>query len=331
MIRNNSIISLFLLCLLNIFPAISQEKSANETAAVPFLRIVPDARSAALGGMGSVVSPGALGIFNNASATLFHAGKGGVEASLSARRQMPDASLYSIGGYYNMNAKNGISLGARYFMNPEIDEITDEYGNVTADKMRPKEMAFDIAYGRKLGNNMAVSLTMRYIYSDLGSIGGATKAASATAFDLGVFYTKKCALLDSAKWAIGFQASNFGTKINYFNRESSLPGKVQLGGTLSLPFSDNHQLTGSSNVGYWLQPSDASGLEAAFGVEYAIFKQLFLRAGYHIGDEDTGYGNFATVGAGISVGSIKLDGSYLIGTPNEEFKNILYFTMGIRF
>ncbi|KAA6323444.1 hypothetical protein EZS27_027115, partial [termite gut metagenome] len=300
MVRSSSIVSLLLLCLFNIFPAVSQEGIATETAAVPFLRIVPDARSAALGGMGSVVSPGASGIFNNASANLFHADRGGVGASLSARQQMPDASLYSIGGYYNMNAKNGVSLGVRYFMNPEIDEITDEYGDVIVDKMRPKEMAFDIAYGRKLGNNLAVSLTMRYIYSDLGSFGGSAKAASAAALDLGVFYTKKCAILDSAKWAIGFQASNFGTKIKYFNQESSLPGKVQLGGTIFLPFSENHQLTGSSNVGYWLQPSDASGLEVALGVEYAFFKQGFLRAGYHVGDESTGYGNFATVGAGVS-------------------------------
>jgi hypothetical protein len=331
MIRNSGIIiSLFLLCLFNIFPAISQE-SANETAAAPFLRIVPDARSAAMGGMGSVVSPGALGIFNNASANLFHADRRGVEASLSAREQMPDASLYAVGGYYNIDSKNGISLGARYFMNPEIEEIINESGEIIAGKTRPKEMAFDIAYGRKLGKNIAASLTMRYIYSGLGYIGDEAKAASAMAFDLGVFYTKECALIDSAKWAIGFQASNLGTKIKYLNRESSLPGKIQLGGTLSLPFSENHQLTGSSNVGYWFQPSDASGLEVAIGVEYVFLKHGILRAGYHVGDENTGYGNFATVGAGVSAGSIKLDGSYLIGTPNEEFKNILCFTIGVKF
>ncbi|KAA6315029.1 hypothetical protein EZS27_034450 [termite gut metagenome] len=72
-------------------------------------------------------------------------------------------------------------------------------------------------------------------------------------------------------------------------------------------------------------------MEVALGVEYAFFKQGFLRAGYHVGDESTGYGNFATVGAGVSAGLIKLDCSYLIGTSNEELKNILYFTMGVRF
>jgi hypothetical protein len=325
------ILSLFLLGLFHTFPAVSQEESANKTAAVPFLRLVPDARSAAMGGMGNVASLGASGIFNNASAILFHAGRAGVDASLSARRQMPDASLYSIGGYYNMDSKNGISLGARYFMSPETGETTNEYGDITTGKMRPKEMAFEIAYGRKLGKNIAASLTMRYIYSDLGSLGGLAKAASATAFDLGVFYTKECTLVDSAKWAVGFQASNLGTKIKYLNQESSLPGKVQLGGTLSLPFSGNHQLTGSFNVGYWFQPSEASGLEAAIGLEYAFFKQGFLRAGYHLGDESAGYGNFATVGAGAAIGLIQLDGSYLIGAPDEEFKNSLYFTMRVRF
>ncbi|KAA6329903.1 hypothetical protein EZS27_021333 [termite gut metagenome] len=332
MVCNSRItISMFLLGLFTIFPAVSQEESANETAAVPFLRIVPEARSEAMGGMGNVASLGTGGIFNNASANLFHTGRGGVEVSLSARRQMPDASLYSAGGYYHIDSKNSISLGARYFMNPEIAETTNEYGDIMVNKMRPKEMAFEMAYGRKLGKNIAASLTMRYIYSDLGSIRGSAKAANATAFDLGVFYTKKCALVDSAKWAVGFQASNFGTKIKYLNQENSLPGKVQLGGTLFLPFSENHQLTGSSNVGYWLQPSDAAGLEAAVGVEYAFFKRGFLRAGYHVGDESTGYGNFATVGAGVSVGLIKLDGSYWIGASNEEFKNSLYFTMGIGF
>lgn len=292
-----------------------------ETPGASFLEIIPDAQSAALGAMGNTVASGAFGIFNNAATNVFAPKKFGLGASLSARKDFSDGNMYSIGGFFKLNDKNGISAGLRYFSNPIV--------NLANKTITPTEMAVDLAYGYKFFDNFSAALTFRFVNSNMDGLG--VGKAKSFGGDLGLYYENSINFFEGGKWNFGLQASNLGTKLKYNDKSYSMPARLKIGGSALLPFSDNHILALTANVAYRLLPSSFSTFECGLGAEYNLYKYAFLRAGYHIGDETTGFGNFATLGAGVSVAGIKLDASYYLGVPEQEFKNILFFTLSASF
>lgn len=313
-----------ILCLVLFFNChLFAQDEIKETPGAVFLEILPDARSASLGGMSSVVTPGAMGIFGNAASNIFAPEKFGVGTSLSARKDFSDANLISVGGFYNPDDKNGISAGFRYFSNPEV------FLSNTNKSYKPTEIAVEVAYSRKITENLSAGLTLRFINSDMSDF----PAGKANAFggDLGVYYENTMSSFSGGKWNVGLHASNLGTKLEYNNGSYSLPTRLKAGGSALLPFSENHVLTLVANLAYRILPSDYSTFECGIGAEYNLYKYGFLRAGYHIGDEETGFGNFATLGVGVSVAGLKLDASYWAGAPDQDYKNILFFTLSAAF
>ena len=231
--------------------------------------------------------------------------------------------MYSAGAFFNLNDRNGFSAGFRYFGGPKVD-LPDH-------TLKPKDMAIDVAYGYKLTDHLSIALTGRYIHSDMGGDAGAGKA-DAFAADLGVYYRNNISAMSGAQWSVGLQASNFGSELDYDGLDSySLPARIKAGGSAYLPFSEDHRLTVSANLAYRLLPSDFSTFEAGLGLDYNLYKYAFIRAGYHLGDEEKGMGNFATLGVGASVAGFRLDASYWLGAPDEDFKNILFLSLSYRF
>ncbi|MDL2323192.1 PorV/PorQ family protein [Bacteroidales bacterium OttesenSCG-928-A17] len=317
-LKSISILALFFVVSL---PFFAQEE-IEETPGAAFLEITSDARSASLGGINSSVMPGALSVFGNAASSIFASEKIGVGASLSARKDFSDANLYSVGGYYNLDDKNSISVGFRHFSNPEMELSKGK-------TFKPTEMAFDLAYTRKLLDGLSLALTARLVNSDMMGTG----AGSASSFggDLGVYYENNLNSFSGGKWNVGLQVSNFGAKLKYNNGEFDLPTRLKAGGSAFLPFSEDHKVLFTANVAYRMLPSDFSTFECGLGAEYNLYKYGFLRAGYHIGDESTGFGNFATLGVGASVKGFKIDAAYWAGAPDQDFKNILFFTLSAAF
>lgn len=306
------------------YHTVSAQESAVETPGAMFLEITTDARSAALGGISSSVNGGAFGIFGNAAANIFSEAKFGAGFTLSARSEFSEGSLYTGGVFLNIDDKNGVAIGFRYFDAPSVS--LDSWRSID-----PRETAVDIAYARKIVGNLSLSLTGRYIDSYMG---GSSGLGSANTFgvDIGAYYESGLSAMDGAKWNLGLQASNLGGKLEYGKNSSySLPGRVKLGGGAYLPFSENHAVTATANVAYRMLPSDFSTFEFGVGVEYNLYRYGFLRAGYHIGDESTGLGSFATVGAGVAVAGLRLDASYWLGAPDQDFKNIVFLSLSFGF
>lgn len=303
-------------------------QTIKEIPVTMFTEIQTDARSAAMGGVSTLSEASAFGVFNNASANLFSTGKAAIGTSVSAQKDFSGNNLFSVGSFYNIDDKNGLSLGVRYFGYP-TSYLMDENEN-GANSYKPKEMTLDLAYGRMLTENLSAAITLRYVHSDMGTF-METKKAGAFAADLGFTYASPMANFDGGNWSVALCASNFGTKIKYSDKEYTMPASIKAGNALYFPISENHKLATAINLGFRVLPSNYKGYECGIGAEYNLYRYAFLRAGYHLSDQENGTGNFITTGAGIELKPIKLDFSYWVGAPNQEYKNTLFISLSANF
>lgn len=322
---------LYLTCIiLGVLGVAAEAQKNSDSEAASFLGIVPDARSTAMGGTGTALTPDAFSLYHNAAATLFSEEKGAIAYSYTPwmRNLVSGSILNSVGGFYKIDSKQGIVAGYRGFAHPDVN-VSDENGNIVGG-FTPKERALDLGYSRLLADKLGMALTLRYIRSDMGSYSGAD-AAGAVAFDLSVYYKHKTSLVDSAVWSVGLQATNIGSKIKYADTKYSLPGRINLGGALNLPFSKNHVLNCALDFGYQVIPSGSANFRAGIGAEYICMKHAVVRAGYHIGDKNKGYDSYGSVGCGVRYYHISGDFSYLLAGSGSPLKNSCQLTVGVDF
>ncbi|MEE0889859.1 MAG: type IX secretion system outer membrane channel protein PorV [Bacteroidales bacterium] len=203
---------------------------------VPLLIIAPDARSGAMGDVGVASKPDANSLHWNAAKLAFMQNKTGVSFTYSPwlRELVSDIELLYLGGYYKVNERSTLGASLTYFSLGAID-FFDQEGMATGT-YKPNEFAMDLAYTMKLNENFSISLTGRYIRSDLtqGQNVGTTSthAANAGAADLGLYYQKAIKAEKPSEYALGLQISNLGSKISYSDNMDSefLPANLRLGG-----------------------------------------------------------------------------------------------------
>ena len=109
-------------------PANSQEINVVTTA-VPFLRITPDARAAAMGDLGVATTPDANSSFWNLGKVPFNKNSGGISASYTPWLSdlLKDVYLAALAGYYKLDDEQSISGSFRYFSLGNI-QFTDAFG-----------------------------------------------------------------------------------------------------------------------------------------------------------------------------------------------------------
>lgn len=216
---------------------------------VPLLLIAPDSRAGAMGDVGAASKPDANSIHWNAAKLSFTEKKAGLSFSYTPwlRQIVSDIKLMYLGGYYKIDDRSTVGGSLTYFSLGSIDFFSEE--GISTGTYKPNEFAFDLAYSMKLSNNLSLSLTGRYIRSDLtqGQNVGTTQthAANAAAADLGLYYQNKLNIDLPSEYAFGLQISNLGTKISYSdNMESSfLPANLRLGGRYTMDFDQFNNLS----------------------------------------------------------------------------------------
>jgi hypothetical protein len=153
------------------------------------------------------------------------------------RELVPDIELLYLGSYYKLNERSTLGASLTYFSLGAID-FFDQEGMATGT-YKPNEFAMDLAYTMKLNDNLSISLTGRYIRSDLTqgqNVGSSqTHAANAGAADLGLYYQKAIKSELPSEYAFGVQISNLGSKISYSDNMNSefLPANLRIGGRYS--------------------------------------------------------------------------------------------------
>jgi hypothetical protein len=216
---------------------------------VPLLIIEPDARSGAMGDVGVASTPDANAVHWNAAKLAFMENQTGVSFTYSPwlRELVSDIELLYLGGYYKLNERSTLGASLTYFSLGAID-FFDQEGMATGT-YKPNEFAMDLAYTMKLNENFAISLTGRYIRSDLtqGQNVGTTQthAANAGAADLGVYYQKAIKAERPSEYALGLQISNLGSKISYSDNMDSefLPANLRLGGRYTMDLDQFNKIS----------------------------------------------------------------------------------------
>lgn len=308
--------------------AFAQEDIKSQAEAAGFLNIIPDARSAAMGGTGVSAATEAATLYHNGALAVFNTEKAGISYSYTPwmKDLISGSALHAVSAWYRIGNKQSILAGFRSFSHPE-SALTDENGNIFTH-FTPSEWSLDLGYSRLILENFSLSLTLHYIHSDMGSYNGAD-AGNAIAFDLGASYRHNTSWLEGAYWTAGLQLRNIGSKIKYLNEKYNLPGKINAGGSLYLPFSENHQLTCALDLNYQFAPSHSDVFGAGLGVEYTTLRYLAVRGGYHSGNKDKGVYGYGSVGCGLHFHHIRGDFAYWITESDSPLKNTFHLSVGI--
>jgi len=218
-------------------------RTNNIINAVPFLLIVPNARTGAMGNAGvAITSADANALSMNTAALAFlPSNTSGISLSYSPwlKNLAPDINLSFISGYYRLNERNTIAASLRYFSMGNVQVRDNNMQDLGI--FSPNEFALDIAYARNLGPDFALGGNLRYIYSNLYngqfSSGLQAKPGRALAVDVSGIYKKETTLFgNNAIWSTGISLSNIGTKISYStgNQAYFLPANFKLGTAITL-------------------------------------------------------------------------------------------------
>lgn len=238
-------------------------------SAVPFLRITPDARSAAMGDAGVALSADANALAQNASRLAFAQEDLALSATYTPWLQalgLNDVYLAYLSGYKRLDEFQTLGASLRYFSLGDI-QFTDENAQpVGVGKPNEFEVAF--AYTRKLSDRFGASLTAKYVHSDLAAgqeVGGTIlEVGRAFAADIGFTYRNddiRTAGGANNSFAVGLAITNIGSKISY-SRDTIrdfLPANFSLGAAYTFELDQYNTITLTGQVDKLLVPTPCLG------------------------------------------------------------------------
>jgi hypothetical protein len=233
--------------------------------AVPFLRIVADARSGAMGDMGIGLSPDANAMHFNQSKLVLAENPFGISATYTPWLRalgLNDVYLAYLTGYYKLDDLQALGMGLRYFSLGDIN-FTDENGNPIG-KGRPNEFEATLAYSRKLTDRLAAAVGAKFIFSNLAAgqqvDGQIIEAGKAGAADISFTYHTEFEANDrESSLMIGTAITNIGSKITYTNaanrQRDFLPTNLGVGAAWTLNFDSYNSLTIGADINKLLVPT----------------------------------------------------------------------------
>jgi hypothetical protein len=231
--------------------------------AVPFLRIVPDARAGSMGDVGIATSPDPNAMHFNSSKLAFAEKDMGVSVTYTPWLQalgLNDVYMAYLSGFRKFDDLQSVGFSLRYFSLGDIN-FTDENGQALGTG-RPNEFEVAGSYARKLGENFSAAVTAKFVYSNLaaGQQINNVRISPGTAGAADVSFTYRIPL-DDAEVNLGMAITNIGTKITYtesINRDF-IPANLGIGGAYTFLFDDYNKLTIAGDVNKLLVPTPCLG------------------------------------------------------------------------
>ena len=331
------------------FSAMSQQLVRPVVTGAPFLQIVPDARAGGMGESGVSTLPDAFAQFHNPAKFLFLQ-EGAQGIGLSYIPQFigyANDIFYANAGYYNKLSERSAVSGSLTYFNYGSVNVEVEAGDqiISQGSFAPNEFAIEGAYSLKLNDKFGMSVTGRYIRSDISdnqytsSINYIT--GQAVSVDVSGYYSSVPYDVHVNRWTLGFNIKNIGSKLKYAESgfEYFLPTYLKIGGGYHIASSDNDNLsfyaealkflvpatddqfnlpTNSAIGGIFSSFTDAPDgfseelkeILFSFGSELKFQDYFTLRAGYLTQHKDKGYNNHITVGAGLNWNQFIVDFAY---------------------
>ena len=145
------------------FSAISLSIMATNpvVTAMPSLTIAPDARAAGMGDVGVATSSDINSQHWNPAKYAFMESKGGITANYTPwlTKLVDEINLAYLAGYYNMGDRVGaVSASFTYFSMGDVALVTNH--GETFGNAKPNEWALDLAYSRKLHENLSMAFCL---------------------------------------------------------------------------------------------------------------------------------------------------------------------------
>jgi len=263
--------------------------SRTGTTGYQFLKIVPDARSAAMGGaVTATVSDMAALYWNPAGIARSDTQRWHMAAS-QTRYAFP-AFLSFAGVAYKLNDETVLGVSLQTFATPEMDVTTEFQPFGTGQTFRGFDMAAGVTYAKILTDNFAFGVTAKYIREQFAEIKSQNGAV-----DFGFRYDIGKA---NTRFAVGI--SNFG-----FNAEPSgrlvtetldgkdtlvsfdkiaMPTVFRIGVAWDPLKTDFNRITVSGQLDH---PTDNNEVYR-LGAEYAWRETVYVRAGHAFGEDEPG-------------------------------------------
>ncbi|PHI21972.1 hypothetical protein CEQ90_01295 [Lewinellaceae bacterium SD302] len=240
-------------------------------SAVPFLRITPDARGAAMGDAGLALSSDANAIHYNASRWAFAEEDFSMGATYTPWLQalgLNDVYLAYLAGYKKLDDVQAVGGSLRYFSLGDI-QYTDENA-MPLGVGKPNEFEITAAYARKLSDRFSGSLSLKYINSNLaaGQQVGSQEIEVGQSFagDIGLTYRNDNIRTKSGrnnKLAIGLALTNIGAKITYTSDtiRDFIPANFGLGAAYTFELDQYNTITLTGDVNKLMVPTPCQGLD----------------------------------------------------------------------
>lgn len=231
--------------------------------ALPFLRIVPDARSGGMGDVGIAISADANAMHFNSSKLVFAEDDLGVSATYTPWLRslgLSDVYLTYLSGFRKLDDQQAVGASIRYFSLGEIN-FTDINGTSTGTG-NPNELEVALAYSRKLTDNFSASIAGKYLFSNLASGQQVNnvdiRPAHGGAADISVTYKTD---LDVGQYGsdltIGAAISNIGTKVTYTRSvdRDFIPANLGIGAAWDYRIDDFNTITFALDINKLLVPT----------------------------------------------------------------------------
>lgn len=279
---------------------------------VSFLNSPVDARLAALGNTGYLLTSPFASQHNSATIMLGNEPSLGIGASLLMwQPRSSDATVINAGGYKRFN-KWGIAAGFRSNKFSEIIK-TDDHGTPRGSFV-PSEFDLSLGVAFSVNDHISLGMSLRHLSSKMDD----DATTSAIASDVSLLYHR-----DDLRLGLG--VSNIGSKVDYGHEKYPLPTRVKSGVAYQLMDKQRHALLATVDLFYQITPG-YSGLASGVGAEYSYNNMLSLRAGYHFEGKDVGP-SYATVGGGLQFAGVSLDLAYMIAGSDNPMRQTLMFSL----
>lgn len=309
---NHNILIIILLTIMMCKYSFGQGEGIHKvgTTSFQFLKVMPDARSTAMGEAFTAVARNSEAIFWNPSAL---AKVTGFDVSLSYLDWFLDMNHQSISFAYALPGIGTIGLMGLMISIGDIqetrvdhlyrDDATGSYNpGLTGRLVSPASQVFGISFARDLTNKFAFGVTAKYAREDLVAY-----SASALIFDGGFTYRTGFRSLELAS-----TIRHFGPEIQFLDDGESypLPQTLTIGisGYLIAPENsfflnaDNHKLL----IAYDMVEARDYGQQYHMGAEYCLRDILYLRSGYKFNYDEEGI----AFGFGFKIFNTRIDYSY---------------------
>jgi len=231
--------------------------------AVPFLRIIPDARAGALGDAGIATSADANSMHFNASKLVTAEQDMALSVTYTPWLKalgLQDVYMAYLSGYKKFGDLQAVGLSLRYFSLGEIN-FTDNQGT-SLGTGNPNEFEISLAYSRKLSEKLSVAVAPKFIFSNLapGQLvdGVEIKPGIAGGADFSLtFQTPIQFTANESNLRIGAAVSNLGTKISYTNsiNKDFIPANLGIGAAWEFNFDEFNALTITTDINKLLVPT----------------------------------------------------------------------------